>query len=214
MIKMLGVLIVLILVFTVLTGCVTGYAKQNGSWVWVTNDEQFGSRTFTIVGADQSSFYVLDNKNFAKDKESVYFKGKKIPFADPHSFTCLSANNYAYSRDFQFVFFEDERIINADPKTFEVLSFPYARDAKDVFCGTLPMMLTKDEVSTFKVVNQDETMAGMITRSKLNHFVEYNEKYMWLKRYENEMNRVIVGEWGEGRSASKIYKGLYAIDLK
>lgn len=56
----------------------TGYAKKGKTWVWVTNDENFGSRDHWIEGIDSESFRVLkQNKCFAVDNHSAYFNGRK-----------------------------------------------------------------------------------------------------------------------------------------
>ncbi|MBK8080510.1 MAG: DKNYY domain-containing protein [Saprospiraceae bacterium] len=89
----------------------------------------------------------------------------------PNGFVLLSDDEYGYSKDKQFVFFNNEVIINAAPATFEVIQFPYSKDKNDVYCGTVPMKLSSEEVLLYKVTNEDKLMAGMISTTKLSHFL-------------------------------------------
>ncbi len=211
MLKTSVLLLILVVFVSFLIGCKNGYVKKNGQWLWVTTDENYGTRSFPISGIDPKSFTVLDNANFAKDRYNVYFKGKKINYAHPSSFVCLTKDGFGYAKDANHVYLEDERILYADPNAFEVLDFPYAKDNKNVYNGTLPMQMDKADIAQFKVINDDKYMAHMISRIQLDHFVTYNEKYQWIKEQPNEIHWVIIGEWGSGRTNQKKFKGLYEI---
>lgn len=189
-------------------GCNTGYVKENGIWVWVTIDESNGKRNHWIEGADQKSFEVLKNDNFAKDKSQVYYKGKVIQNASPEKFETLTDSEYGYSKDDKLVFLNAETIIGADPASFEILEFPYSRDNQTVFCGTIPLMLNKEEVHLFKVTNTDKMMAGTISITTFSHFLEFNPQYSWLKSRIAENQNVIVGEWGTGTVGVRKFKGV------
>jgi hypothetical protein len=205
------IIILVLLVLFFFRNCKTGYVKNSGDWTWVTIDEGHGKRNHPIAGIDQASFTVLENKCFAKDKYQVYFKGKKINMASPEGFTLLSDNEYGYAKDNNFVFFNNEIIINADPATFEVLEFPYARDKNDVYCGTLPMRLSPEDVKLFKVTNQDKLMAATISSMTLSHFLEFYPQYVWVSELKPEIQFVITGDWGTGTTGMNHYKGFTKI---
>ena len=201
----------ILLVCMLVSACETGYTRKNGQWTWVTNDESHGSRSHWIEDVDQSSFKVLKNKNFAADKYHVYFKGKRIKHASPEGFEILTNDNYAYAKDRNHAYFEDEVILRADPATFEVLKFPYAKDKNDAYCGTVPMGLTSDELSAFRVTNEDKLMAGMISKTALSHFLEFHPDYQWITTLNIDIQNVITGEWGTAETTRRKFKGLKEI---
>lgn len=198
-------------IFFFFKSCRTGYVKNNGDWFWATYDESHGKRYHWIEGIDQKSFKVLSNINFAIDKEHAYFQGKLIDKANPSHFQPLTDNTYGYAKDGDHVFFDNAIIINADPLSFEVLDFPYSRDKNDVYCGTLPMGLTKDEILSFEVINEDKWLKGTKSSMSFDHFLTYNPNYKVLKNTDEMINKVIIGEYGSGKTLRKKYKGLYEI---
>ena len=202
---------ILALIYLLFSGSGTGYIRKNGSWYWVTIDEYNGKREHLIPGADPASFEVLQCDQFAKDRQHVYYEGKIIKQARPSTIQMIGDKKSNYLADDQHVFFRTEIIINADPSTFKVLEFPYSRDKNDVYCGTIPMMLAKEYVSTFKVTNSDPLMKGMISTIKLSHFLEFNPKYEWITKSNPDLEYVITGEWGTGEALNKKFKGLHEV---
>ena len=203
--------IAFIIIFFI-SSCETGYAKKGKTWVWVTNDENFGSRDHWIEGIDSESFRVLkQNKCFAVDNHSAYFNGRKISYASPDGFIPLTDNAYGYAKDNYRVFFDNEVILIADPETFEVLEFPYSRDKNDVYNGTLPMNLGKNDIAEFKVINDDKWMKGTKSTMLLSEFLKFNPEYQWIESLDIEVKRVITGPYGTGESKTKKFKGLKEI---
>ena len=189
--------------------CSSGYQKQNGNWVWVTYDESSGKRVLPLSLADQSSFTILENSNYAKDNIRVYFKGGTLLKADPASFELINSDGYA--KDKKHVFLEWSRVIHADPATFEVLGFPYARDANHIFCGTIPILMDKEDMASFVVTNEDKLMENMRSTTLLSHFIEMNPEYAWLDTLNEK--HVVTGEWGSAETITKIIKG-YTVKAK
>lgn len=207
--KKMYILVCNVLSLLFFTGCSsTGYQKKHGDWVWVTNDENFGVRQHLIVGIDQSSFMVLPNKSFAKDKHQVYYKGKKIKHASAKSFEYLTNSEYGYAKDNLHAYFDNEVILTADPKSFKVLEFPYSCDANDVYCGTLPMRLTPKEVAAFKVTNTDKWLKGTKNIMALNHFLELHPQYNWITTLNIEIENVIIGSGGTAETLDKKFIGI------
>ena len=191
-----------------LFSCGTGYQKEHGTWVWVTNDENYGRRSTPLAPVDNASFKVLSNKKYARDKDHVFFSGKIIAGADPSSIDVLGSNGYAKDKD--CVYLDGHKVLRANPVQFEVLEFPYARDAEHVFCGTLPVYLDASEVPSFKVTNEDKLMAGMRSTIFMPHFTEIYPEYKWIDSLGIEA--VLIGEWATGASKNKKIKGLKVLD--
>lgn len=208
---LLAITLILILVFFFVS-CKEGYQKQNGQWAWITRDESAGKRVKWIEGIDNESFEVLSHKNFGADRHAVYYKGSKIKHADPATFVILTKNDHGYAKDQNHVFLDHEVIINADPQTFTLLEFPFSRDDKRVFNGTLPLDMDEKDAATFRVTNEDKLMAGMKSTTQLAHFLEYNPDYAWIKSRPVEIGNVITGDWGTGETATAKFKGLKKVN--
>lgn len=82
-----------------------GYIKRNGQ---IFKDDSL------IIEADAQSFKLL-SRDWARDKNMMFFHGKPVPIIDVNSFKLL---DYHYSKDKNHVFYENEVIPEADPKTF------------------------------------------------------------------------------------------------
>lgn len=196
-------LILFIITIIVMTSCQTGYKKENGKWVWVSYDEAVGKRITEIEFADFETFKILKNKNYAVDKSNVYYMTRPIKNANPKTFTILTDNGY--TKDAKKVFLDWDEVIFADPKTFEILSFPYSKDKDNIFCGTLPLRLSREETVEFKVTNEDKLMSDMRSTILKSHFVEQNSDYKWLDTLD--VDGIIVGEFATGETKKRKFKG-------
>lgn len=177
-----------------LVSCTVSYQKIDGKWAYVSYDEAVGKRV-EYLDADNQSFKVLKEGEFATDKNNVYFLSGKIKNAEPNSFVVLGND---YSKDKNNVFFGSDTVIGADPKTFKVLDFPYAKDDKKIYCGTLPL-LTSD-IDEFVVVKSG-TMKG---RTLTSYFIESNPEYAWIDTTKYEF--VAYGE-GTGKTKNEQFDG-------
>ena len=201
-------LAILTLTCLFLASCNSGYQKENGEWAWVSYDEAAGKRVAKIDPVDDSSFQVIKGyKEYAKDKNSVFYIGRIIEDADPNTFSVL--NKKGYSIDQKNVFLTWEKVIFADPQSFQLIEAPYSKDADHVFCGTIPLSLPKKEVEEFKVENDDELMSGSISSISLSHFIKQNPSYKWLDTLG--VHGVIVGEWATGKTKNRKFRGFKEI---
>src|ERR1035437_1267318 len=137
----------LLLLLTLLLGCSGGYKNDHGKISYVTYDEAVG-KTVHPIDADASTFTVLPNANYAKDRSKVFYECEVIETADPQSFKVI--NDDGYAKDANHVYLKTAIVIGAKPDKFELLKFPYAKDDKTVFCGTVP--LHTQSIENFKVV--------------------------------------------------------------
>ncbi len=119
-----------------LSGCGTGYQKVDGEFTWVTLDAGNGWQYFPI-DADETTFQVLECKDYAKDKENVFYRSRRIIDADPMSFRVLTHKQF--SRDDNHVFLFGCTIVGADPDSFEILPGLFGKDKNHAFAGTLPI---------------------------------------------------------------------------
>jgi len=148
------------------------------------------------------------NKNFGTDRYSAYFQGRKVIHATPDGFVPLTDDAYGYAKDNYRVFFDNDVILKADPKTFEVLEFPYSRDKNDIYNGTIPMNLDKNDVEEFKVINDDKLMKGTKSTMLLSEFLKFSPEYEWINNLDIEVKWVVTGPWGTGGTQTKKFKGL------
>lgn len=182
-----------------MTSYQSGYKKQNGKWVWISYDEAVGKRVTVINSADYETFKILRNENYAADKNNVYYMTRPIKNANPKTFTVLTNNGY--TKDDKKVYLDWDEVIFADPNTFEILSFPYAKDKENIYCGTLPLRLSKEEIAEFKVTNGDKFRSTILK----SYFVEQNSDFKWLDTID--VDRIIVGEFAIGKTKKRKFVG-------
>lgn len=92
----------------------TSYARdKNGLWMM----EYYSYKPVMLKGIDPLSFERID-ESFAKDKQFVLWRGKKIKKADPDTFVPLSSN---FGRDARHIICQGGILADADYATFEVV---------------------------------------------------------------------------------------------
>lgn len=123
-------------------GCSTGYTKMDGKWCYVVINESVG-REVREMNADESTFEVLADPEYARDKNHAYRFGRVLEDIDGSSYHLLSDTRYAADRN--GVYYKDHKIPGADPKTFEIIGHPYSRDQENVYCGNLEMNVAQPE---------------------------------------------------------------------
>jgi len=182
-----------------LSSCSPEYRMENGKWAYVYYDEGAG-KNVEYLNADNATFRIFDDY-YAGDKSGIFYKGYKIYSADPGSFEVISSGGY--SKDKNLVYYESEIVIGADPKSFKVLTFPYSKDLKTVYCGTIPMKVSRPE--EFKVTVSSDTQ---ITES-IDGFIHRNPEYSYLD--PAKYKRVIYGR-GKGETGTENFKDFKKIN--
>ena len=94
-----------------------------------------------IKEADPTTFDVIDDSNYSKDNNSVFYYSEKVIGADAGSFgpvvkhveDTLGARTAIYWKDKNNVFFEGKRIEKSDAKSFEHISGLYAKDDNYIY---------------------------------------------------------------------------------
>jgi hypothetical protein len=190
------VLCLLFCIVLVFSGCNTGYRKVDGKWSYVTWDEGNGNRTKSL-GADDATFKVLNNREYAKDKDNVYYKGGLIAGADAGTFELLKGGPYA--KDKNHVYLLDATVINADPTSFTEIGYPYGKDKKGIYCGTMPMNV--GNIEEFEVIQPG---TGYIMHDK-NDFIRLNKEYSYLK--DDPVDGVIYSFGGKAKTKTEYFEG-------
>lgn len=168
-----------------LLSCNTGYKKVDGEWSYVTWDEGHGRRVHPLTVDDATFSVFKKNKAYAKDKNHVFYQGKVIPDADPSSYNLLKKEFFAKDKNHVFLFYY--KIEGANPETFMELKFPYGKDDKTVFCGTIPMNV--HNIDEFKVVRSSKSYATIAK----DIFIESNAPdFNFLDTLQTDM---IVHSW-------------------
>lgn len=191
----------IVFLFLFLSGCSKGYSLEFGSWAYITYDEAAGRRV-EFLDIDKNTFSVLDNKNYARDKNKVFYQNEIIIDADPNSFEVI--NNDGYSKDSNYVFFYSTKIIGANPKTFVYLDYPYSKDDKKVYYGTLPMFVKN--INEFKV-----TKRGKGKRvSTIDYFLSSNPEYSFID--SNKYPYVGYASGGKGETNDQKFEGYQLVE--
>ncbi len=106
----------------------TFYAKDSSSCWFEWSRFSCHAKTFNALEAWR-----------ALDERSVYYQDKKIPWADPRSFTGVNTGGYNwieayhYMRDKSRVYYDDRPILNSDPKTFVLMKDLHAKDKNAIY---------------------------------------------------------------------------------
>lgn len=131
-----------------LAGC-QSYKVEHGKWSLIRYNEGVGRMVTVVEGADPKSFVPI-NREYAKDKEHVYFETTVIVGADPLTFKPLG---HLYSKDRQTVFWREREIQLADPITFEIVdgSSLLSKDKADFYFGEDSLGVL--DLSSFKPIN-------------------------------------------------------------
>ena len=129
-----------------------GYARdKNYVYLYI-----YGTKTIKIKDADLATF-VHVNELFAKDKNFVYWNGKKLKNVNPETWRLLSDDS-SYSTDDKNAYCGAELIKGVDIETFELFvdkSNHYARDKNYIYNHSLSIGVSSPDWS----FNTDEVKA-------------------------------------------------------
>jgi hypothetical protein len=124
-----------LLFFFALIGCSTGYVVDSEK-VYFTEWNEAQGKVKRDIGADASTFQVLEIENYAIDKNHAYFQGNIIGFADPKTFKPLSE---LIAKDKSHGYNGSIMINKSDGPTFELIEGNYTRDKNDVYYIDQPL---------------------------------------------------------------------------
>lgn len=113
---------------------------------------QYGKQRQLIEGADPSTFEVIGDFDWSKDKKNVYSKFYKLPESTPSEFIVLSEN---WGKDNHFFYHNSNRLDSLDYGTAEIISEYYIKDKSNVYFenvivpGANPLTFVADGVGSF-----------------------------------------------------------------
>lgn len=139
-----------------ITACATGFQTSAGSVVYVTIDESWGRREHVLPGADPSTFQVLKGKNYAKDRQSVYYRTQLVEGALASDFEAFSST---YARDSAHAYYQGKAIPSADPASFVPFDIQWARDQEDIYFQDRP--LSACDPKSFGLLKDDWQMDNL-----------------------------------------------------
>lgn len=142
--RILGLVLILLL-----SGCSTRYLVKDDAVDFVYRIN-FGleKRIIRVNGADVDTFQALSGW-FAKDKNQVYWQGRRLRYADPLSISVL--NNY-FAIDHSRVFGHGTTLLGANPDSFELLQGGWSRDGENYFYGTRTVPVCDYE--SFRIIDE------------------------------------------------------------
>ncbi len=139
-----------LLLLFLLTACAAGFQTTAGGAVYVTIDESFGRREHVLPGADPGTFKVLKGKEYAKDRQHVYYRTQLVEGAIAGDFEAFSGT---YARDSAHAYYQGRAIPGADPASFAPFNIQWAQDSKDIYFQDRP--LAACDPASFKLLEDD-----------------------------------------------------------
>lgn len=192
-------LICLFFILSILNSCQNGYEKIDDKWYYVTINEGSGITKEKLI-VDKNTFEILENSDYAKDKDSVYFKGSIIEGAHSNSFKTIGNSTYSLDKNNVYIFWY--LIPDADVNTFEILEFPYAKDKRRLYCGNLSINFNK--IYSFDLLENN----GYSTFDSSIFKIDYPKLYNKIKL---KSKAVVYGDAAALINGKK-YKGLEPLD--
>lgn len=146
-----------------------GFQKIDGQWAWVATNAN--GTSVGKIDADPGTFEILEDIRYAKDKYHVFRRWEVIQGADPATFELLPTTDY--SKDKSHVFLETHQVHGADPSSFTLINYRFGRDAKRVYCGTVPMAV--ENIANFEIVVENTSIGATADR---DYFLsKYGEEF-------------------------------------
>ena len=123
------------LLCAVLTGCADYVVEDEGVYYnYLDHNLKMVKRP--LVGADPKTFEVLDNDDYGKDVNLVFFEGQQVLGADASSFEFVGD---LYAKDKFRAFYAGDSIASSSSQGFRIIDSYYSADHKDAYCVTEPL---------------------------------------------------------------------------
>ncbi|HEC30695.1 MAG TPA: hypothetical protein ENI66_01630, partial [Candidatus Yonathbacteria bacterium] len=153
-------------------------------------------KTFEIIYFDNTLSQAEQNLmfTFARDKDYLYWEGKRFDGIDPNTFAILGRG---FIKDKDSVYYQEQKLKGSDPATFEFLDDGYRRDKNLVyFMGDKQIeTLAGVDGSTFEIIDK------IYTKDK-NTVYYKREK---LKNSDPDTFEILVGEYSKDKN--NVYLG-------
>ena len=106
---------------------IDGYYWKDKNYVYLL---QFGCTDCRIKSADPETFTTIKQFHWAKDKNNVYFKFKKLSAASTKSFVAIDAD---WGKDDKFYYYHDLRLDSLHYNSAKIVGSYYIKDKNHVF---------------------------------------------------------------------------------
>lgn len=107
-----------------------------------------------ISGADSQTFQTLEDSEYGKDKNKVYYEGLVAPDIDANTFKDLTNG---YSKDSKYVYFKSKVVEDADADSFKFILEKYAKDKSYAYLEG--KKIDGSDGSSFEVLKEGYGMA-------------------------------------------------------
>lgn len=135
-----------------LTGC-TGYNIEREGVYYKDWNEARGSAQTLLKDADPETFEILNNDDYGKDENLVFYQGTIIKGADPATFEFIDD---LYAKDKFRAYYAGDSIESSSSKGFRIIDSYYSADDVDIFYTTKPLQVCKTK--DFKIFDNKDKM--------------------------------------------------------
>ena len=142
-----------ILLALALTSC-TGYVIEDNKVFYKSANEARGIVKRYLKSADASTFKILNNSEYAKDKSFVFYHGNLIGGADPETFEFIGD---LYAKDKNRAYYSGDSIESSSSFGFRIIDSYYSADNKNIFYTTKPLNVCS--VTQFKIFENSRNEA-------------------------------------------------------
>ncbi len=187
------------------------YRTKTGKIVYSMNGNWIETGTYKVLGVDKKTFSVI-NENYAKDKNNVYYKDKKINNVDVKTFEAILED---YGKDKEHVFSGSDIMDGISPVGMRVINkenmqvMTYFENKDGIFYLNEKLPVESEDRNKFRILNLTLTTDGkniFWEDIKLPVKAEKNLKY-------GVSNRGITSFFN-GTSYYEIQNMEYSINLK
>lgn len=139
-----------IILISIIFGACNGYLVENGKVYYKSSNEAQGIVKRHLKNADASTFEILQNDDYARDKNFVFYQGNRVEGADPSTFEYVAD---LYAKDKNRAYYAGDSIESSSSKGFKIIDSYYSADNTDVYYTTKPLKVCS--VSNFKIFEND-----------------------------------------------------------
>ena len=108
-----------------------------------------------ISGIDKETFEIIGFfSDYAKDKNSVYYRGEIVRGADTDSIELAGRFYYKYAKDKKNVYYKGKLLNGADPNTFQELEGFYVKDKRNIYYQE--KLMKEVDIDTFEMIKNSD----------------------------------------------------------
>ena len=175
--KKLFIRLFIIIISIIFVAC-NGYIVENGKVYYKSSNEAQGIVKRHLKNADASTFEILQNDDYARDKNFVFYQGNRVEGADPSTFEYVAD---LYAKDKNRAYYAGDSIESSSSNGFKIIDSYYSADNTDVYYTTKPLKVCS--VSNFKIPSND-----YINVQYLKETAGFAKDKMWVYFLDRKIN--------------------------